>query len=290
MSALERGHELIQKHFEALASEAELAELERLLATDDEVANAFAEAARVHAGLQSHFRKQYKIDQVGALLDAVDRPGAPDAVPLRRGSTFVPRYAGRLASRRSGIGGSLATFARAGKWTAAMIVLVATIAGLWSLRPAYVEPIRLVSGRVAVGGRDVAVIPDGVEFEVQGAGSAAIALPGGARITLSNATRAAIRRDAGRTVVHLVWGGGDFEVSAGQTALRVETVLGATTSTEARFSLDLVTTPSDRLSSTEPLTPPRLTVTVAQGSVVVEYAGASTTLSAGEQRVFSNAT
>ncbi len=75
MSLSERSQELIQKYLEALASEAEIAELEGLLATDPEFAAAFAAAARLEAGLHSYFRQQYKIDQVAALLNAPESPG-----------------------------------------------------------------------------------------------------------------------------------------------------------------------------------------------------------------------
>ena len=79
MSLPERTQELIQKYLDLAASELELAELEQLLASDSEIAHAFAEMARLHANLQSHFRKQYKIDQVAALLDASDAPARPRA-------------------------------------------------------------------------------------------------------------------------------------------------------------------------------------------------------------------
>src|SRR4029077_14650623 len=66
MPLSDRSLELIQKYLEALASASELAELEGLLAADPEVANAFAEAARLEAGLHDYFGKQYKIQQVAA--------------------------------------------------------------------------------------------------------------------------------------------------------------------------------------------------------------------------------
>src|SRR5690349_6981533 len=101
MSTSDRNHELIQKYLDALASPAELAELEGLLAADPEVANAFAEAARLHAGLQDYFQKQYKMDQVASLLNA----------PATPGSIFVPGHAPPNRSRQTRIAGRLSLLA-----------------------------------------------------------------------------------------------------------------------------------------------------------------------------------
>jgi len=51
LPAPERSNELIQKYFDALASAAELEELEELLKSSPEVAAAFTDAARLEAGL-----------------------------------------------------------------------------------------------------------------------------------------------------------------------------------------------------------------------------------------------
>jgi hypothetical protein len=47
-----------------------------------------------------------------------------------------------------------------------------------------------------------------------------------------------------------------------------------------------VTKLSDDFTSTEHVPLPRLIVVVAQGSVIVEHEGKSTTLSAGQEQVF----
>ena len=74
---------------------------------------------------------------------------------------------------------------------------------------------------------------------------------------------------------------------------RGETVLGVVTTVitanDGRFSLALVTTlPFEQISSTATaaIQLPRLAVVVAQGSVTVERAGISTTLSAGQEHIF----
>ena len=302
----ERSHELIPKYLEARASESELAELERLLVSDPEVAQAFAEMARLHANLQDYFRKQYKMDQVAALLNApeqlpsptVDQPDGKPGNPARPGttieplspprSTFTPRYAGPFKSRRGEVAGHPKAAIRRWKRIAVAVLLLVTGAAIWSARNTGEGRPRLISGRVAVAGRDVAEIPENALFEVVGQDAAVIQLPGGARIELVGATRAAIRRDANQFVVQLASGGGDFGVQPEQSSFRVETVLGVVTTHAGRFSLDLVTTLPEHVSPTVSFQLPRLVVVVAQGSVTVEHAGVSTTLSAGQEHIFVN--
>ena len=302
----ERSHELIQKYLEALASESELSELEQLLATDPEVAHGFAEMARLHVNLQDYFRNQYKMDQVAALLNApeptspplptltVDEPdGKPVAArpgtsveppsPLR--STFTPRYARPLKSRRAEVAGHLAAL-RKWKRIALALLLVVTGAALWSARNTGEGRPRLISGHMVVAGRDVTEIPENVLFEVTGHDAVVIELPGGARIELVAATRAAIGRDKDQFVVQLASGGGEFGVQPDQPSYRVETVLGVVTTDGGRFSLDLVTTLPEHVSPTASFQLPRLLVVVAQGSVTIKHAGVSTTLSAGEEHIF----
>jgi hypothetical protein len=52
---LERVQELMQKHFDQIASDAEVAELSRLLIDRPEVADTFAKAARLNSSLHSYF-------------------------------------------------------------------------------------------------------------------------------------------------------------------------------------------------------------------------------------------
>ena len=300
MPVPERSHELIQKYLDALVSDSELAELEQLLATDTEVAHAFAEMARLHANLQEFFRKQYKMDQVAVLLNAPEplqplpvcqpsgEPGPsiePSSLPH---STFTPRYAEPLRSRGGEVARKLHAVIRSRKTIAVALVLLLAGAAFWSAKRPREERPRLISGRVTVAGRDVAEIPENAQFEVSGHDVAVIQLPGGARIELVAATRAAIRREKDQFVIELASGGGDFRVQPDQPPFRVETVLGVVSTHEGRFSLDLVTTLPAQVSATVSIQLPRLLVVVAQGSVAVEHAGVSTTLSAGEEQIFLN--
>jgi hypothetical protein len=300
----DRSQELIQKYLDALASESELVELEQLLATDPEVAHAFAEMARLHANLQDYFRKQYKMDQVAALLNAPDpsqsttggQPSGEPVSPAKPGnsieppsplrSTFTPRYAGPLKSRRGEFARQLNTVVGKWKQIAVAVLILVMGAAIWSARNPGGERPRLISGRLAVAGRDITQIPENGLFDVVGQEAAVIELPRGARIELVAATRAAIRRQADQFVVELSSGGGDFRVQPDQPSLVVETELGVVTANAGQFSLDLVRTLPKHISSTVSIQLPRLVVVVAQGSVTVEHTGISTTLSAGQEHIF----
>lgn len=300
----EHSHELIQKYLDALASESELAELEQLLATDPEVAHAFAEMARLHANLQDYFQKQYKMDQVATLLNAPEPlppltigqphggPGAAIEPPSPLSSTFTPRYTGPFKTRRGEFARQLHAVTRKSKPIAVAVLLLVMGAALWSTRDTGGDRPRLISGHVTIAGRDVSKIPEKGQFEVVGQEPAVIQLPGGARIELTAATRATIRREADQFVVTLASGGGDFDVQSDQPSFRLEAALGVVTTVvttaEGRFSLDLVTTLPNNVSSTVSIELPRLVVVVAQGSVTVEHSGIATTLSAGEEHVFVN--
>jgi ferric-dicitrate binding protein FerR (iron transport regulator) len=300
MSVTDHTRDLIQKYLEALASESELVELEGLLASDLEVANAFAEAARLHAGLESYFRKQYKIDQVAALLAApghsaspaeqpAGKSGAPAETTVQQASTFVPLNGGLSDARRAAFARRLSGASHRWKWIAAAALLLTIGIAIWFSSGTRADRLRLISGHVTVAGRAVTEIPENALFEVVGKEAAVIQLPGRVRIELVPATRALVRRGPSRSVVQLVSGGGDFRVQRDQSPFRVETALGVVTTTGGRFSLDLAGMLPQQFSSTAPVPMPSLAVVVVQGSVTVEHGGISTTLSAGQQQVFMNA-
>lgn len=308
MPVSDRHRDLIQKYYEALATEAELAELEGLLAADPEVAAAFAETARLHAALQSHFRKQYKIDQVAALLDASGSTsssptGIPSAnsgaVPVKSRETesmpahesaFIPIDSRLIKPRRDRSWPRSDRLPHLWKWTAAAALLLLLGMGVWTFRDSFGERPRIVSGQVTVAGREVTELPDQAMFNVGGKG-ATIELPGGVRIELLATTSATIRRQSGRYVVQLATGGGQFHVAQRpEPAFDIKTVLGVVSTTGGRFSLDLVTTLPEQITPTERLRLPTLAVVVADGSVTVKHAGILTTLAAGEQHIFFNPT
>jgi hypothetical protein len=304
MPSSDRSRELIHKYFEDLASPSEVVELEVLLSTDPEVAGAFAEAARLDGMLKCHFRKQQKIDQVAALLQACEPrsqsgsgladptiaaavgPGAPCEPPRLTGSTFVRRYSEPTRPRRSPIARSLAAAARRWRWIAASLLLATAAASVWFLSSAGEDSYRLISGRVTVAGRDVVDVPESAVFEVSGKDGVVIQFARGTRIELTPATRAALRRADGGFIMQLNSGGGEFMVPRDQRSFRIETDLGIVTGADCRFSLEIVTGLPGPAATTQRIPMPRLVVVVARGSVTVERAGVSTTLSAGEQQAF----
>ena len=304
MTASDRAHELIQKYLDAAATEEELAELEERLAADPEVATAFADAARLHAGLQEYFKKQYKIDQVAALLETPAAPVAPvtgqpegrvvepiqPAVPLEAatpaGSAYVPIFARLEKARRSRHATRPANPSRRWKSVAALALLVMLGVTLWSLHGPTVEGARLISGRVTVAGRAVPRLREKETFEVAGKEAAVIELPGGARIELAPQTRATLRRENDRLVVQLESGRGEFHVAREQGPLLVETPLGVVSAAESRFSLELITALPGTIVPTVQIAIPSLVVAVVQGAVTVEHGDISTTLSAGQEQVF----
>jgi hypothetical protein len=304
MPVPERAHELIQKYLDELATDAEFVELEGLLAGNSEVADAFAEAARLNVSLQDYFQKQYKIDQVAALLDMPEsssapatgepegkvvepaRPGAPTAEPLAAGSAYVPIFARLERARRSRRVARTTFSSREWKWIAAVAIVLMLGLTIWSLQGRAVERARVLSGRVVVAGSEVTRIPENRTFEVVGKEPAVIELPGGARLELVKATRAAVRREEGELRVQLESGGGEFHVAAGQAPLKVETPLGVVTAAESQFSLVLLTKLPVDFSPTEPLSVPSLVVAVAQGSVTIKRGDVTTRLMAGQEQVF----
>ena len=280
------GRELIQRYLEGRLSEADLAELEALLVANAGLADEFAEAARLHASLEIHFRQQYQMAQMAAVLEAVE-PLSEQAAPS---STFVPQFGGSRSAVSIEVAEVPATAPvrqiQRWKWVAAVVLLLAVGMSFWAARGPSAARYRLVSGRVVVEGREVAEIPGDVGFEVVGPGGAVVGLPGGARVELAAGTVASLRCDPGQLVLQLVSGGGDFVVPGGSSELRVETVLGVVASTGGRFQLDLVTSPAADLFPSAALRVPRLTVAVTQGTVTVEQAGIMALLAAGERRVF----
>lgn len=311
MPISDRAQQLIQKYLDLAATESELAELEQLLATDTGVAHAFAEAARLHASLENYFRKQYKMDQVASLLNAPEPAPTPlstapatgqpngnsthsassdksaaSSKPLR--STFTPRYTGPYKSHSREAGGKFVLVVRNWKSIAVAALILILGAVIWTANTTSAGGPRLISGRVTVAGRDLSHLPENAVFEVAGREAAVIELPGGARIELAAATRAAIGRDRNQLFMKLESGGGNFQVQPDQPSLRVETRLGEVTASAGRFSLNLITALPEQVSPTATVTIqlPRLVVAVAQGAVTVKRAGGLTTLSAGEEQVF----
>ncbi|MBI3864884.1 MAG: FecR domain-containing protein [Planctomycetia bacterium] len=298
----DRADDLIQKKLEGLATEAELGELELLLAADSQVALDFAEATRLHASLAAHFQKQYKIDQISQLLNeadpshaateanAGDRAGEPAHPAAPAGSTFVPRRGLAEEPRRNSPArrpNPLTPIAGRANWIVAALLVLAAGAAVWfSGGKGDSEEPQLISGIVTVSGNAVRTVPVGALFEVTGREEAVIGLPGGAHLELAATSKAAILRDGQKIVVQLVAGKGQFFAPADQPALRIETPLGSVSAADSRFTLELTTTTTQEILTTESRRSPQLFVTVASGSVTFDRGGVKLTVNAGEEQVF----
>ena len=293
-----RSRELIQKYLEGIASGEELTELETLLTSEAEVADAFVEAVRLDAALGDFFRQQYKMDQVAALLrdpstEIANHPSQTAQSPRPSGSVFVPRDTRPLSIRRAE-SSSYPTNVRRHrywKWIAAALLLatVGVIWGTWKSPP--VESWRLASGHISVSGQEVTSLSLNVPFQVVGADAVVLQSSDGTRIELAPTSQATLSGDSHSSILTINSGGGEFQRPAGSKPFRLETPLATVTAQQGRFSLKLIASPPPaHYSPTTPGRYPRLAVSVADGSVAVRQGASLITLSAGDERIFYNPT
>jgi len=173
---------------------------------------------------------------------------------------------------------------------AAALVLILGSVAVWSIKRGGEEPLRLVSGRLTVAGREVTAVPENAIFEVAGDDAAVIEFGNGIRLELTALTRATLNRKSGRPVLVVKSGSGDFNVARNPLDFRMETAFGVVTTEAGRFSLNIVEGRPGPSSQPASLPLPSLTVVVAEGSVSVEHGGISTQIKAGQQRVFFSST
>jgi ferric-dicitrate binding protein FerR (iron transport regulator) len=176
---------------------------------------------------------------------------------------------------------------RVASWIAAAAVLLVTIGGLTFYFWPSEHSSRLDSGQVRVEGVQLTEIPDGKNFIVGGDKPAFLRLSDGSHAVLDVQTEGVIHGEKGeaRQVVELSHGGGTFNVKDGASNFRVDTPLGSVTAIGTEFSVRL-----RKKSPAKDKGPHRvlLDVSVAQGSVNVNSAGADHVLAAGKNRVFGD--
>jgi ferric-dicitrate binding protein FerR (iron transport regulator) len=189
----EQTNQLIARYIDGLATDAEAADLGRILVADPETAREFAEMTRIDKRLDLHFRK------TRALTDASRHVQA---------SRF-----GLHASRRRGR--RVGSLRRSFVWWAAAAALLAAAGGaaiyMWnrSQRPGDETIAQLdvawCSGSVSVSGTAVALEPKAAQLPLKpgdriatgdGASRAAIVYPDGSRIELDASTAFVIRETA----------------------------------------------------------------------------------------------
>lgn len=252
-----RAEELIQKHLDGRASEAELAELDRLLVQSSAVADGLWKAAEVDAILAMHWQGK----------GSVPRPAI---------SSLRPRTLHRRTLRRRLAVAGIA---------AAALVLVA-VAGLWKWEAQSEH--RVMAGRVEVAGVPVTRIAENDALRVVGNEAAVIRLAGGSRAELIPSTSAIVRGQDGfaTQVIELLEGGGRFQVPRAAPPLCVETAGGSVSAATTDFQVNLWPTQGkgdDEMQFRSLLV---LAVAVSTGMVEVNSPEKQCVLSAGSQAVF----
>jgi len=270
----DRSEDLIQRYLEHIASPAEVAELERLVAERTEVADALWDATRVDTLLTLHLHGIHSEMQAGAGLDANHL----------RGRRLVRAVAAIAA-----------------------LLLVVVILG-WSLQgptgqvawdaapTARIRAPRLnaaaypvVAGMVEVEDIPATRVRSNTPLRVVGDRPAVIELAGGTRAELAVATAAIIRSpdDHSGQVLELLEGGGRFRVPPqGDGTFRVETCSGSVSTLGTDFEVNLWSTEGKEELDMSFRSMFVLAVAVVTGMVHVDVPGEQHVLSAGAQKLF----
>lgn len=281
----QRGHELIEKYLDGRADVADLAELEALLAADPAVAEAFAEGARLQAGMERHFRQQAKMDAVADILqsDEIELPARP---PVTNGGSVKPLVQSTFVPHPVVLRHESPRRPRPGRphWKPASAVALLVLLGIavtmfWRSEDG---PPRLISGRLFAAGKELREVPEDTPFQVAGDAPAVIRLSGGALVKLFASTRAMLRRARHENILLLTSGRGEFTNPEKRLPLRVETDVGAVVCGHCQFSLELATQPA----GSNGLLTRSLAIQVSEGALEFAYQGEVSTLSAPDRRVF----
>jgi ferric-dicitrate binding protein FerR (iron transport regulator) len=252
--------ELIGRHLDGLATEAESARLAEAVRRDPAAADALARAARMEAGLAQGLQAE---------------AGAEGLRDLLAGSAAPARHRRRV-------------WLWAGVAAAAAVVLVAGAA--WQLVWRSPPVNRVLGGTVVVDGVPVARLDYGRTFEVRGEGPASVRLAGEATASLEPQTAGRLREAEGnlRPGVDLDAGGGTFTVGQAPGRFQVRTPVGAVTAIGTEFTVRLQAGQvQDKGDRTMRATHLLLAVMVTAGIVQVDIDGQHYTLGLGDSRVFA---
>ena len=278
MSDQKRITQLIQNYLDQIATESELAELQRLIVESPKAAADFADAVRLEASLADHFGEKRRMIDMSAVLDSETEAGI-SAVSMVR-----PRVA--------------STTARTWFAAAAAVLLVASIAIVfWLSGPGEKPPVStspgysVVSGSILVDGIASDVIRPGARLSVRGSAAAVIEMPDTSRTQLEPDSELVVHGPVGdaRQTVELLRGEGRFSIPEGRGRFCVDTPVGLITVLGTEFTVDLRS--KERLSTGASDMKLRLaqilTVAVVFGTVEVDVGGKKYVLLGGESRVFA---
>jgi|GEM_PF-2584508 len=250
-----RIQQLIDKHLDGCAAQAELAELDRLLVRLPDVADAMWKAAQVDAMLAIYWQGK------PVAADQTVRPWPAD-FPARR------------TMQRLLIAGCAAA------------LLVSAVVGLlrWGRDDAH----RVTAGIVEVAGVPVSSIADNRPLRVVGGQAAVIRLAGGSRAELGPSTLAVLRgrNEAGAQVIELLEGSGRFFVPRMAPPLCVHTAAGSVTAATTDFQVNLWPTEGKGDEEMQFRSILVLAVAVFAGIVEVNSPDEHCVLAAGAQAVF----
>jgi ferric-dicitrate binding protein FerR (iron transport regulator) len=263
MDPVRRTHILGQRYFDGLASAAELAELEALLRTNPQAADAFAHLGRLEADLSAQFSEEPSRLREAAVLQTIER------------SQRRRRWWGH------GIRVAIA---------ASFLLLFSGSLLWWLGQPAPVAPQStghvVLEGEVLVDGQEVEHLDDGAALMVAGPAPALLRLSDGSRARLEPASEAVLH-GASEGVARrfeLIEGEGRFIVRKAAEPFLVDTPAGSVRTQESEFSV--------RLTKPEPEDPQTrtrqslLAVRVVTGRAQVETDN-TYSLSAGEKWAFA---
>jgi ferric-dicitrate binding protein FerR (iron transport regulator) len=261
MTDPERLHELLEKHLDQVADDAELAELDRMLSSDPAAADALARLADFETALSSStpLSMDFKIERSGPKWPAAKK--------------------------------------RKWAWVAAAGILLALgLTGAWfawqrsdSTKMAENPPAaEEEAGRLVIDAKGDSQVPLRQRVEAPADKPALVALPDGARTELSPASVAIFHGKVGdvRELVELIEGTGSFRVQKGKGEFRVQTIVGNVTAlgTEFKVGLQLPERAKDDRKKTMPVW--LLEVDVSEGSVQVETWREKAVLVAPARQVF----
>ena len=274
-SELDLLQQLFQRYFEGLSTEAEVAELNRRIASDPVVADQFAQAAVVHMALERQFKQALQIEDASRFLTEPQPAAAEAPQTFVRAHPTPPKTPRLEANRRIPLWA----------WGTAAAALVLLLA-FW-LAPR--EEIRISSGRLTAGDAAVERVPFDVILQTEGAEPTILHLRHRGFVRLEPGTRFSLIRQKEQILVRLQAGEAECTASASSARrpLWVESPVASVRATDSTFTVTVTEIPSAGVTPPPSPTPPwRMHVAVSTGRVEVDAMGARWTLAAGEAQIF----